>query len=309
MRDLFGRVVGAPAARIELGSRGKLRIVGSDRVRFLNGMITSDVEKQPPESAAPALLLDRKGHVLSDLTLLRLESALLLDAAPGRLPVVVEALERLRVADDVEFESLDGWSHFSVEGPEARARVEAAGGRTPPTGRLEGESEASDALLWLGGGCVTDAGVQLLGPGPEVAAVRERLALPEVPEAAREVLRVERFQPLYGVDLTDRNFPAEARLEASVSFDKGCYVGQEIVARIRSRGKVNRLLVKLGLERAAQPGDPITREGKAVGEVTSAVVSPESGPLALGYVRREAAAPGTELSVGGVSARVIEPPL
>ena len=308
-RDLFERVAGARAARVELGSRGKLRVTGSDRVRFLNGMVTSDVDKQPPATAAAALLLDRKGRVLADLALLRFESALLLDTAPGRLPGVVEALERLLVADEVELEPLAGWGHFSVEGPGAPERVREAGGRVPPPGGLESVSAASAALVWLGGGQLSDSGVQLLGPEAEVAVLRERLDLPELPEAAREVLRVERFQPRYGVDVSDRNFPAEARLEAAISLDKGCYVGQEIVARIHSRGAVNRLLVKLELERAASPGAEITRAGKPIGQVTSAVVSPTSGPLALGYVRRNAAAPGTELAVDGALARVVEPPL
>ena len=308
-REGFARVAGASVARLELGARGKLRVLGSDRIRFLNGMLTSDVEKQPPDTAAPALLLDRKGHVLSDLALLRLESALLLDTAPGRLRVVVEALERLLVADDVELEPLAGWDHFSVEGPGAPECVREVGGPVPAPGGLETVSAESGPLVWLGGGRLSDSGVQLLGPAAEVAALRERLDLPEMSEDACEVLRVERFQPRYGVDLTDRNFPAEARLEAAISFQKGCYIGQEIVARIQSRGAVKRLLVKLELEHAASPGAEITRAGKAIGQVTSAALSPTSGPLALGYVRRDAAAPGTELEVAGGLARVVEPPL
>ena len=113
----------------------------------------------------------------------------------------------------------------------------------------------------------------------------------------------------FGVDMDERTFPAEARLDGSaVSFSKGCYVGQEIVARIESRGAVNRLLVQLEAEAPVEVGEEIAREGRALGSVTSAAVSPRRGPLAMGYVRSKAAEPGTELQIAGRPARIAGPP-
>ena len=130
------------------------------------------------------------------------------------------------------------------------------------------------------------------------------LSLPRIPADAAEILRVEAAVPRIGAEIGERTLPPEARLEPAISYTKGCFVGQEIVARLRSRGGVNRLLVRLRAERPLAVGARVRRGDVVVGAVTSAVVSPASGPLALAYVRTDAAEPGTELGVDDVRAFV-----
>ena len=164
-------------------------------------------------------------------------------------------------------------------------------------------------LLWVAAGTLTPEGVRLFGPAAAVDAAVASAGLTELSEEHAEILRVEAFLPSFDVDMGERTFPAEARLEGALSFTKGCYIGQEIVARIASRGAVNRLLVQLEADAPVEAGAPIAVADRAVGEVTSAVVSPERGALALGYVKRAHAQPDTVVAIGGVAARVVGPPL
>ena len=305
----FEKIAGSRAVWRELGGRGKLRASGVDRVRFLDGMLTNDVADLGPGRCCYAALLNRKGRILADLNAIALEGEILLDTAPGTGPSVAETLEKFIIADDVTLEDLtDRWAHFAIEGPDAAS---AAGGAAAglPGGRVAQEQREGETLLWLGGGELTAGGVQLMGPRFAVEAAVAALGLPELAPEAAEILRVEAFLPRYGVDMSERNLLPETRLEHAVDYAKGCYIGQEIVARIRSRGRVNRLLVKLRTADLVHPEAPIHADGKAVGEVTSAVLSPCSGPLALGYVRREHARPGSRLEVEGADAEVLHPPL
>jgi tRNA-modifying protein YgfZ len=138
--------------------------------------------------------------------------------------------------------------------------------------------------------------------------VRAALGVPEVPEAAAEVVRVEAGRPRYGIDLDDATIPEEAGLNArAVSFTKGCYVGQETVARLHYRGKPNRHLRGLRLSAPVASGTPLVLGEREVGRLASSVVSPRHGPIALALVRREAA-PGDELVAGDATATVVELP-
>jgi folate-binding protein YgfZ len=156
----------------------------------------------------------------------------------------------------------------------------------------------------------TDVGADVFVPAGGVDAVRAELGVPEVDEEVAEIVRVERGRPRYGIDLDDGVIPQEAGLnERAVSFTKGCYVGQETVARLHYRGKPNRHLRGLRLSAPASPGAPLSLDGKEVGAVGSSCVSPALGPIALAVIRREAE-PGAELAVGedGVTARVADLP-
>jgi folate-binding protein YgfZ len=299
----FAQLVGSGAAVRRLAGRGLLRVTGRDRVRFLQGMLTNDVSALQTGDVCYAAQLDRKGHLLSDLWVLAREQELLLDTAPGRAAAVAEILTKHVIADDVELEDLsEEWAVVAFEGPDARS---AAGAPA-----LEPNTLAADGpLLWVAAGTLTPEGVRLLGPSDAVAAAVERTSLPELSEVRAEILRVEAFLPSFDVDMSERTFPAEARLEGALSFTKGCYIGQEIVARIASRGAVNRLLVQLEADAPVEVGAPIAVEGRAVGEVTSAAVSPVRGALALGYVKRAHAQPDTVVAIGDVVARVVGPPL
>ncbi|MEE9280026.1 MAG: glycine cleavage T C-terminal barrel domain-containing protein [Myxococcota bacterium] len=299
MAEVFEQVTGFPAAIRELGARGLIRVTGGDRIHFLNGMLTSEVESLEAGAVRAALQLDRKGHIRAELWLVVLDEAVLLDAAPGAEAALFETLDKHVIAEDVELERLSGWDQLGIEGPGASA-LETA--RSPAPGRCEVDARGR---LWLAGGSVAGQGVRVLGERAAIAELRVRLDLPSLSEEAALVLRIDAFRPAQGVDFGERNFPQEAGLEDSVSFTKGCFIGQEIVARIESRGAVNRLLVKLRPETTVARGAEIRADGKSVGQVTSAAASAATGPIALGYVHAALAEPGTAVEIAGVPASVL----
>ena len=300
----FETLCGAPAAWRDLSARGRVRVTGTDRVRFLNGMLTCDIEVLSPFSWSPALQLDRKGHVLVALDAIALEREILLDVDPGGESALVEMLDRHMVADDVILESLSAdWGALAIEGPGA---VEAAVRRDGPP--LDpGRAGPAAGLVWLAGGGLGGPGVRALGPRELLDDLRHDLDLPKLEADAAEILRIEAGLPRCGVDTGERTFPQEAGLESAVSFTKGCYIGQEIVARIHSRGAVNKRLVQLACEEPVGPGDEIQVGGRGSGHVTSSAVSPLRGPLCLGFVRAQDAAAGTRAQVGGSAAVVTDP--
>lgn len=307
MTSLFETVAGSPAALRDLSARGLVRATGEDRVRFLNGMLTADVAKQKPASAIPALQLDRKGHVLAELWVLTEADALLLDVAPGLEAELTAVLEKHIIADDVALTSLSAeLGQIGIEGPGARASALAIGLVAPAPGTLERVSFAGESILVVGGGSLGDEGLRVIASRAYGPKLRDALALPELAADAVEVLRIEAAIPALGSDVTPRNFPQEARLERAFSLSKGCYVGQEIVARIASRGAVNRLLVKLRTRELVAPGAEIRVGDTAVGQVTSSALSRASGPIALGYVKIAEARPGVEVAIGGVAGEITD---
>jgi folate-binding protein YgfZ len=303
MLELFQGLFGAPAAWRAHPERGLLRVTGADRVRFLNGMLSADVAALREGGVASALQLDRKGHVLAEVEVIALAGEIWLYVLRAAETALAAALERHIIADDVLLESLSGvWSSVSIEGPGGAAAAVSLGAPELAPGSAQHAGE----LLWLWGGALVPEGVRALGPATAVAELCSRLALPQIGDADAEILRIEAGRPLLGVDTNERTFPQEARLERrAVSFEKGCYIGQEIVARIQSRGGVNRLLVKLSTDSEVSTGSEISVGGRSSGRVTSAAVSPVSGPLALGYVRADDAAPGTPVRIGSVAGVVL----
>jgi folate-binding protein YgfZ len=303
----FETVTGVRAGLRDLSDRGLLRATGSDRVRFLNGMLANDVAKLAPGDARPSLQLDRKGHVLAELWVLAESEAILLDVAPGLESELRAVLEKHIIADDVALASeSDAIGQLGIEGPAARDAVRAIGGATPEHGRFERASFASESVMFVAGGSLGDEGVRVLAPRALLPRLREALALPELAAPAVEALRIEAAIPALGRDVTARNFPQEARLERAFSLSKGCYVGQEIVARIASRGAVNRLLVKLRTRDRVEPGADIRVGDTAVGQITSSALSAASGPIALGYVRVDDARAGVAVQIGAVPGEIVD---
>jgi tRNA-modifying protein YgfZ len=306
MTDVFEAVAGAPAALHALPGRGLLRATGADRVRFLNGMLTNDVARLAEGGAMPALQLDRKGHVQAELWVLAEADALLLDVGPGSEAELLAVLEKHVIADDVAFASLSaGVAELALEGPGAAAAARAIGAPVPESGRFARADFAGESLLWLAEGGVTREGLRVIAPRAALPELERALALPALDPGAAEVLRIDAAIPALGSDVTPRNFPQEARLERAISFNKGCYVGQEIVARIASRGAVNRVLVKLRTGARVSPGAPVAVDGVASGQVTSSAESAATGPIALAYVKVEQAAPGQRVAIGDVAGEVI----
>ena len=286
------------AGFVDRSDRAAMRVRGGDRTRFLNAMLTNDVDREAGV-ACPVALLDRKGHVLAEGGAFVGPDAVVIESTPES--PMREVLEKHVIADDVEIDPLD-FGQLSIEGSGAVDALREGGIAVPPPERfvlVDGLIVAAGG--WLGG----ETGARLLGPREALGALVERLGIAEIPAESAEIARIVAGLGRYGVDLGPRNFPQEARLDAALCFTKGCFVGQEIVARIRSRGAVNRLLVRLELGAASQADAPIALDGRKIGHVTSAAALPDGGFAALGYVGAEFAAAGTEVDVDGVGARVL----
>jgi tRNA-modifying protein YgfZ len=277
------------AAWLDLSARGRLRVRGEDRARWLHAMVSNHVEQLQPGRGCYAFLLNAQGRILGDLSLLCFEGFFLLDTEPETRRSSLEHLDRHIIADDVTLEDVSGeTTEVGVEGPESAGVLRALGAPVP-------EAEYSHAP-WgtraVARLSTTGApGFALIAPRDEHAGLVSQLesaGAPEAgPEAARTV-RIELGRPRYGEDLTDKHLPQETQLLHALHFNKGCYLGQEIVERIRSRGGVHRFLVRLAIEtqEPPPPGAKITAGGRDVGEITSAVYSPAAGRVvALGYVR------------------------
>jgi tRNA-modifying protein YgfZ len=294
---------------VDRSERGKLALTGPEAKAFLHGQVTNDIEGLEPGRGCYAAFLTHKGKMLGDLRVLDIGDELLLDTERATLQELFNMIRRYKLGSDVELHKRTvEMGLLSLIGPDAR-RV--AGARS-----LSG-AEHANARAEIGGTPVvlvaTDAGVDVFCAAGDTAAVRATLeaagAIP-VEEAVAEIVRVERGRPRYGFELNDGVIPQEAGLnERAVSFTKGCYVGQETVARLFYRGKPNRHLRGLRLSAPAAPGDAVRLGEKEVGRVGTAVVSPAFGPIALAIVRREAA-PGETVAVGdaGLTAEVVELP-
>jgi folate-binding protein YgfZ len=294
---------------VDRSERGKLALTGAEAKAFLQGQVTNDVEALEPGRGCYAAFLTHKGKMLGDLRVLDLGHELLLDTERSTLQELFNMIRRYKLGRDVELHKRTlELGLLSLIGPEARAVAGA--------GEL-GEAEHDSVAAQIAGTPVTlvatDGGVDVLCPAEATSAVRaalEAAGAEPASEEAVEALRVERGRPRYGIDLDDTVIPQEAGLnERAVSFTKGCYVGQETVARLFYRGKPNRHLRGLRLSGEAVTGDELRLGEKVVGQVRTVAHSPAHGPIALAIVRREAA-PGDTLAVGaaGTIATVVELP-
>ncbi len=279
---------------VDRSERGRLALTGPDAKTFLQGQVTNDIEGLEPGRGCYAALLTHKGKMLGDLRVLDLGDELLLDTERSALQELFNMIRRFKLGSDVELHKRTlEMGLLSLIGPEAR-KVAGADAL--------GRSEHDNARAEIAGRPVvlvaTDLGVDVFTQAADTDAVREALDAPIVPEQVAEIVRVESGRPRYGIELDDRVIPQEAGLnERAVSFTKGCYVGQETVARLFYRGKPNRHLRGLKLSADAAPGDELRLGEKVVGNLASVVVSPTRGPIALALVRREAE-PGATVAVG-----------
>ncbi|HEX5621548.1 MAG TPA: glycine cleavage T C-terminal barrel domain-containing protein [Solirubrobacteraceae bacterium] len=294
---------------VDRSERGKLALTGPEAKTFLHGQVTNDIEGLEPGRGCYAAFLTHKGKMLGDMRVLDVGDELLLDTERSTLQELFNMIRRYKLGSDVELHKRTlEMGLLSLIGPDAR-RV--TGARS-----LSGREHANARADIAGKPVVlvaTDTGVDVFCGADDTAGVRAALeaagAVP-VEEGVAEIVRVERGRPRYGFELNDGVIPQEAGLnERAVSFTKGCYVGQETVARLFYRGKPNRHLRGLRLSGPAATGDALRLGEKEVGRVGTTVVSPTFGPIALAIVRREAE-PGTTLAVGdaGVTAEVVDLP-
>lgn len=318
----------AAAVVLDLSGRSRLCLLGADRERLLHGQVTNNVKALAPGDGCYAALVTAKGRLESDLNIHRLDAEFLLDFEPGYSAAVARRLERFVIADDVQVVDVAPlFGLLSVQGPRAAEIVTAlnlpvALPATPlrhvhtHDPRLGHVYVMNQPRVGLPG---FDLFVPVTGLEPAarnlVAAARGLGGQPGGWEAL-ELARVEAGLPRFGQDMDETTLAPEAGIEArAISYAKGCYIGQEVIARIRTYGRVARALRGLrladGLAALPVTGDKLFRDGREVGYVTSAVRSPLWGAnLALGYVRRESNQVGTELrlqSAAGESPALIVP--
>ncbi|MFL5834872.1 MAG: YgfZ/GcvT domain-containing protein [Solirubrobacterales bacterium] len=271
--------------------RGLLIVSGSEAADYLQGQLTQDVEALEPGGWAYAALLDRKGHMQADMRVLRPGEGpeLWLDLEPAGLEAARRHLQMYKIGREVEVVDASGeYVLLSLIGPRATEIARAVEVATLRT------SEGVDLIV-----PVADRD-RVTGALTEAGAVA-------VSADAAEILRIEAGEPRFGAEMGTETMPAEAGIvEQAVSFTKGCYIGQETVARLHYKGKPNRHLRGLRLSAPAQGGEALRLGEKEVGTVGSAAVSPALGPIGLAILRREAE-PGTTLAVGedGVTAEVV----
>jgi folate-binding protein YgfZ len=296
---------------VDRSERGKLALTGAGAKEFLHGQVTNDVQSLTPGRGCYAAFLTPKGKMLGDVRVLDAGVELLLDTERVALQELFNMIRRFSIGYDVELHKRTlECGLLSLIGPGWPEVVPAASGLRDADEHVHDVLDVGD----VGARAIrTDVGVDLLCDAGSTSALLSTLcaagAVP-APEEAAEVLRVERGRPRYGIDLDDSVIPQEAGLnERAVSFTKGCYVGQETVARLFYKGKPNRHLRGLLLSGPASPGDELVLDGRAVGTLTSVVQSPRLGWIALALVRREAP-PGTEVAAGAAAlpATVVELP-
>jgi glycine cleavage system T protein len=305
------------AGLFDFSFRAKFAVKGDDRVTFLQGMVTNDVQRLQPGQGTYAALLDAHGHILADARLYCAADRFLVDTDAGLRDKVMKLLEHYIIMDQVEQEPLALFT-LAFQGPRARLLLEktlhidlpatSEFDHFPtnyagfPVRVVRASSTGEEGYeVWVAAKGMMGVWGAACGQAPTYDM------LPCGVEAL-ETLRIEAGIPLYGEDLDEDTLPLEAGLASAMSFTKGCYVGQEVVERTRSRGHVNWKLVGLFVEAAGapQPGEKLRAQGKDMGEVTSACVSPSlSRTIALAYVRREASEPGTRLALAsGAAAEV-----
>ena len=307
------------AGALDLGFRGRLCLTGGDRVRFLNGQVTNNVKDLRPGAGCYAALVTAKGRLQSDLNIFCLPDELLLDFEPGLAEIVAQRLEKFIIADDVQI--VDAGLYYgllSVQGPKAEAAVRALALSLEIPARPLSFTTAKDPTLgeiYLMNQPRTGAsGFDLFVPVAALGAVMDKLIAAVKPAGGRacgwqslEMARLEAGIPRFGVDMDESNLAPEAGIEdRAISYSKGCYIGQEVIARIRTYGQVAKTLRGLRLpdDLPALPvkGDKLFHGGKEAGFITSALASPVlKANIALGYVRKEANEIGTQLTLRTVA--------
>jgi len=302
------------AALADLSDRGVLQASGPQRQKFLQAILSNDVLSREPGQGCRAALMTMKGHLLAFMRVLVQKDVVLMEMPADRLKAVEEALVFYRVAAPVRFAARPT-TVLALMGPEARDILARAGCEVPelaPEAHVSGTVVGQPVLVARAGDL--PAGGYVLhttpeGAAPVSAALQAAGAVP-IGRATVDVLRIEDGRPWFGPDVTEENLLHETGLVPELhSPTKGCYVGQEVIARLEARGgNVNKMMRGLRLSAPADAGSTVTSEGKDVGRITTAGISPRLGPIAMGYVHRSRFEPGTHVEVGRAAAAVVRLP-
>ena len=317
-RDLAAREYAAAregAAVLDLPERGLLAVTGPQRVKFLHNVVSNDLLSRKPGQGVRAALMDVKGRLLVLLRALVTEDAVLLEMPAERLDAMEALLVHYRVAAPVRF-ARPPVAVVGLIGPGARDVLARAGAAVPAEMAPEDHAIASMVaaeVRVVRAGDLPSGGWVLHARPEDASGVRERLTAAgaiAIGEAALDVLRVEDGRPWYGRDIAEENLLHETGLVGEYhSPAKGCYVGQEVVARLEARGAhVNKVLRGLRLSSPAAAGAILRADGRDVGRITTAGVSPRLGPIAMAFVHRSKAEPGSVVDVDGAPATVAELP-
>ena len=303
----YGTVRSA-AGWLDLADRTLLSVSGPDSGEWLQGMLSNDVKALGEGEGIAAAVLNIQGKILADVRVFRTGDAFLVDLDEPLAAGVLEHLDRYLIADEVEIADLSpGLAMLSIQGPRAEAALSGLldAGSLPAGELCHGEVECAGIRLRVVRATHTgETGFDLVAPRdalPALAALPAARNIPWIGLEARETLRIEAGIPRYGVDMDADTLLLETCLDDSVSFTKGCYLGQETVERIHSRGHVNRKLVGLEVRSGTvpDPGDPLIGEDRSIGRVTSVAASPRLRcPIALGYVHRDYTEPGSAVTIG-----------
>ncbi|MEO5924392.1 MAG: glycine cleavage T C-terminal barrel domain-containing protein [Bryobacteraceae bacterium] len=286
------------AARIDDSARGRIRMTGEDRARLLHAMTTNDIQDLKPGQGCYVLFLNAQGRIQADANVLCFEDSLLLDTEPEQRSKIYEHLDRYIIADDVTLEDITStMAAVTLDGPKAATVIEMLGAPIPA--ELFAHAAWGAATVQR----ISATAFRLFGEIPDLGVLEAS------PEEARTV-RIEQGRPRYGEEITERYLVQEAGVMQAVSFTKGCYLGQEIVERVRSRGQVHKQLraVEIDTDQPPEPGSKLTVDGAEAGEIVSSAFSPALGKtVAMAYMRTPAADPGTALLSGASTGRVRVP--
>jgi folate-binding protein YgfZ len=287
---LLYRAAHEGAAWVDLSSRQHLRVIGGERVSYVQGMVTNDIEKLEVGGSLYATMLSAKGAMVADARVLKRPEEVVLDLEPGTLPAVRAFLEKYLISEDAEIQEAPDLAVIGLHGPQHAELL----GKLPMGAQVR-------MLTGLHG-----TPVDILIHREALPEVRAALAgVPEIDPATFEVLRVEAGQPRWGFELLETTIPLEASLDHAISYTKGCYIGQEVIARATHRGQMQRKLAGLLLgTQSPERGTELRRGDKKVGWIGTVVESPKAQQvIALGYVHRDSLAPGTvlELATGGTA--------
>ncbi len=296
------------AAWVDVSQRGKIRAFGEDRKRLLHAMTTNQVQKLEPGQGCYAFFLNAQGRILGDVNLFVLEDSLLLDTEPETREKLREHLDRYIIADDVTLEDVTPvLATIALEGPQSPEILARLGAPVPA---------APHAIASWGDRLVARAsltgatGFLIIAPQPGKETLLRELETAGVTKASREdqrTVRIENAHPRYGEEMSERYLVQETAQMDAVSFEKGCYLGQEIVERVRSRAQIHRILRPVEIESQTVPeaGVKFHKGAEDAGELASAAYSPHLGKVAaLAYLKTRFAAPGEQLTLNGIAARV-----
>ena len=292
------------------GGRARIVLTGEDRTKWLNGMVTNNVRDLAAGRGVYSFLLNPQGHILADMTIFNRGEYILVDTDVAQGEKVRATFDHYIIMDDVELgDETDKTATIAVQGPRAAEVLRRDG-----INFTEREPIAIEDAVWNGIGISVvrsrTIGFEIWLNPTQATQIWEALvaagATPVGTDAV-EMWRIAEGIPRYGQDIRERELPQETAQDHALSFTKGCYVGQEIVERIRSRGAVHRTFTGFRFAGSPAPGTKLSKDGREVGEITSVATLPSPGgsiSVGLGYVRREAGAPGTKLDAGGVEATV-----